>query len=338
MIKEAIQKLIKGEDLSQKEMALSMEEIMTLKATQLQTAAFLTALHIKGEGVEEITAAAQVMRKFATKIKVEGTTILDTCGTGGDYQGTFNVSTLTALIAAASGIKVAKHGNRSASSHCGSADLLEGLGVNINLTPPAVEACLKEIGIGFLFAPNFHPLMKEVVGVRKELGFRTIFNILGPLSNPAAATHQILGVFDKKLVKPMAEVLGNLGIKHALVVHGRDGLDEITTAAATDICEARNNRIKCFVLDPAALGIKKARPADLRCQVSSENIRIAEEVLSGKLGPQRDIVILNAAAAIYVADKAESIKKAIRIAEGVIDSGRAKEKLEQLKEFSKRGV
>ncbi|MDP3142462.1 MAG: anthranilate phosphoribosyltransferase [Candidatus Omnitrophota bacterium] len=336
MIKEAIQKLIKGSDLVEKEMALAMEEIMTGQATSIQTAAFLTALCVKGESVAEITAAAQVMRKFATRINVGGKDTLDTCGTGGDYQGTFNISTLAAIVAAAAGARVAKHGNRSASSHCGSADLLEGLGVNINLAPSLVEASLKETGIGFLFAPNFHPLMKQVGLVRKELGFRTIFNILGPLSNPAGATHQILGLFDKKMVKPMAEVLKNLGIKHALVVYGRDGLDEITTTSLTDICEVKDNRIRCFTLNPASLGIKKSKLSDLKCQVNAENIRIAGEVLSGKLGPQRDIVILNAAAALYTAGFTKDIKSAIKIAEEAIDSGLAKKKLNDLREFSQK--
>lgn len=338
MIKEITEKLIQGKDLKENEVALAMEEIMTAKATSAQTAAFLTALRIKGESVAEITAAAKVMRKFATKINTTAATVLDTCGTGGDCQGTFNISTVTALIAAAAGITVAKHGNRSVSSHCGSADLLEGLGVNINLSPPSIEASLKEVGIAFLFAPNLHPLMKQVSLVRKELGFRTIFNILGPLSNPAGATHQVLGVYDKQLVKPLAGVLKNLKIKHALVVHGRDGLDEITTTTLTEVCEVKNGRIKCFTINPQNFGIKKVRLSDLRCSSPQENIRVAEEILNGKAGPRRDIIVLNAAAAIYVADKAKNIKAAIKIAGDLLDSGKAKEKLDLLREFSKQGV
>ena len=338
MIKEAIEKLILGKDLKEGEVALAMEEIMTAKATAAQTAAFLTALRIKGESVEEITAAAKVMRKFAVRINASAGTILDTCGTGGDCRGTFNVSTLAALVAAAAGVTVAKHGNRSVSSNCGSADLLEGLGVKIDQEPALTEACLKEVGIAFLFAPRLHPLMKQVSALRKELGFRTIFNILGHLSNPAGATHQVLGVFDKKLIRTIAEVLKNLKIKHALVVHGRDGLDVITTTTATDICEVKNGKITCSVFNPRAVGIKKSSIADLRCQSAAENIKIAEEVLTGKTGAHRDIVVLNAAAAIYVADQAKNIKAAIKIAEEAIDSGRAREKLNQLREFTKRIV
>jgi anthranilate phosphoribosyltransferase len=335
MIKDTIEKLILGKDRLEEEVALAMEEIMTAKATPVQTAAFLTALRIKGESVEEITAAAKVMRKFAVKINAGQEIVLDTCGTGGDCRGTFNVSTIAALVAAAAGITVAKHGNRSVSSNCGSADLLEGLGVKIDVEPALTEACLKEVGIAFLFAPRLHPLMKQVSAIRKELGFRTIFNILGPLSNPAGATHQVLGVFDKKLIRPMAEVLKNLKIKHALVVHGRDGLDEITTTAATEICEVKNGKITCSVFNPRAIGIKKSALADLRCQSAAENIKIAQEVLSGKSGAHRDIVVLNAAAAIYVADQAKSIKAAIKTAEEAIDSGRAREKLDRLRQFSK---
>lgn len=336
MIKEITEKLIQGRDLKEDEVASAMEEIMTGRVTPSQTAAFLTALRIKGESVEEITAAAKVMRKFATKINTDQETVLDTCGTGGDCQGTFNISTIAALVAAAVGVTVAKHGNRSVSSNCGSADLLEGLGVKIDLEPPAIEACLQEVGIAFLFAPRLHPLMKQVAAIRKELGFRTIFNILGPLSNPAGATHQVLGVFDKKLVRPLAGVLKNLKIKHALVVYGKDGLDEITTTTTTDICEVKNGKVSCFSLNPAALGIKKSSLAALRCQALAENIKICEEVLSGKTGAHRNIVVLNAAAAIYVADRTKSIKAAIKIAEEAIDSGRAQEKLNQLREFSKR--
>jgi anthranilate phosphoribosyltransferase len=338
MIKDALEKLIQGKDLKAEEMALAMEEIMTAKATSVQAAAFLTSLRIKGETVEEITAAAKVMRKFATAIKAEKEVIMDTCGTGGDYQGTFNVSTVAAFVVAACGITVAKHGNRSVSSKCGSADLLEGMGVKIDLSPAAIEACLKEVGIAFLFAQGLHPLMKQVAPIRKELGFRTIFNILGPLSNPAGATHQVLGVFDKKLIRPIAEVLRNLKIKHALVVHGRDGLDEITTCDNTDICEVKGGKLKCYSLNPKSLGIKKARPADLKAQTLGDNIRIAEEVLDGVKGPHRDIVVLNAAAAIYAADKARNIKEAVTIAEEAIDSKRAQGKLVKLREFSKRSA
>lgn len=338
MIKELTEKLIQGKDLEAGEVALAMEEIMLAKATPVQSAAFLTALRIKKETPIEIVAAAGVLRKFLTPIRCDKEIIMDTCGTGGDCKGIFNVSTVAALVVCACGITVAKHGNRAVSSSCGSADLLEGLGVNINLSVSLLEQCLKEVGIAFLFAPNLHPLMKQVVYIRRELGFRTIFNILGPLSNPAAATHQLLGVFDSQLLKTMAEVLRQLNIRHALVVHGRDGLDEITTTTLTDAYEVRGKNIRRLTINPSALGIKKSRLADLKCADLKENIRAAEEVLSGAPGPKRDIVVLNAAAAIYIGDKAKSIKAAVGMAEEAIDSGRAQDKLKRLQEFSRRSI
>ncbi|MFZ5800862.1 MAG: anthranilate phosphoribosyltransferase [Candidatus Omnitrophota bacterium] len=338
MIKELTEKLIQGEDLEAGEVALAMEEIMLAKATPLQSAAFLTALRAKKETPTEIAAAAKVMRKFLTPVRCDKEIIMDTCGTGGDCKGIFNVSTVAALVVASIGITVAKHGNRSVSSNCGSADLLEGLGVNINLSVPLLEQCLREVGIAFLFAPNLHPLMKKMAPIRRELGFRTIFNILGPLSNPASATHQLLGVFDVKLLKTFAQVLKQLNIRHALVVHGRDGLDEITTTTLTDAYEVRGKNIRRLTINPEALGIKKSRLSDLKCADFKENIQAAEEVLSGAAGPKRDIVVLNAAAAIYLADKAKSLKAAAAIAQEAIDSGRAQDKLNKLREFSRRSV
>ena len=335
MIKEAIAIINKKQDLTGKQMQDVMREIMGGKSTDDQIAAFLLALKSKGEAPEEITAAAAVMRQFAVKIKPNSDTVVDTCGTGGDNSGTFNISTISAFIVAGAGIAVAKHGNRSVSSKCGSADLLEALGVNIEIPPEKVEQCLNKVGIGFLFAPKFHPAMKYAMPARKKLKTRTIFNILGPLTNPAQAPFQVLGVFAKDLVMPLATALMNLGIRHALVVHGLDGLDEVTTTTNTFVCEVRDGKINSCEINPEDLGIKKASSQDLKGADVNINVEIANDILSGKKGPQRDIVLLNSACAIYVAGKANDIKSALKIAGESIDSGKAKEKLESLKEFTR---
>ncbi|MEW5758472.1 MAG: anthranilate phosphoribosyltransferase [Candidatus Omnitrophota bacterium] len=333
-IKKAIAVLIEHSDLSHKEVELIFEEILTGKATASQIACFLTALRVKGETVEEITAAAQVMRRFVTKICAKDKTILDTCGTGGDYSGTFNISTVSAFVAAGAGVRVAKHGNRSISSHCGSADVLEGLGININISVEKVEDCLEKNGIAFLFAPILHPAMKYAQPVRQEIGIRTIFNILGPLTNPAGAAHQLIGVYDDKWVKPLAEVLLNLGSKHALIVHGKDGIDEVTTTTKTFVAEVKNKKVKTFEITPSEFGIKKASLSDL-CDGSVEsNVEIVRDVLAGKKGAKRDIVILNAGCAIYAADYALTIEEGMKKAKESIDSGKAAEKLEMLREFT----
>jgi anthranilate phosphoribosyltransferase len=311
-----------------------MREIMTGKAATPQIVDFLVALNKKGETVEEITAAASVMREFVTKIHTDKKVVLDTCGTGGDKKGTFNVSTAVAFVVSASDITVAKHGNRCVSSCCGSADILETLGVNISLSPEKLERCLNDIGIAFLFAPALHPAMKYAMPARKEIGAKTIFNILGPLTNPAGATHQLVGVYDSKWTEPLAAVLGNLGLSHALVVHGEDGLDEITITAKTFVSETRNGKINNFELRPQDFGIKNARLGDLAGGNAEHNAKILLDILNGKSGPRRDIVVLNAAAAIYAADRTKSIKEGIRLAEESIDSGKALKKLELLKEFS----
>lgn len=334
MIKEAIITLSERKDLKLAQIERTMEEIMRGEASYVQIAAFLIALRMKGETSEEITGSALAMRKFVKRINVNQDVVLDTCGTGADRMHTFNISTISAFVAAGCSLIVAKHGNRAVSSRCGSADLLEALGVNINIDEKRVEECLKEVGIGFLFAQNLHPAMKYAAGVRKELGLRTIFNLLGPLTNPAFARHQLLGIYDLKLLKVMAEALSNLGVRHGLVVHGLDGLDEITTTTSTRVCELKGKRISSYGLNPCDFGIKKARPKDLEGGDIETNAQIAKEILQRGKGPKRDIVLFNSGCAIYAADKAKSIKEGIKLAKESIDSGKALRKLEELKEFT----
>lgn len=334
MIKEATDLISQGNNLIQSQMQQVMEEIMSGKVETPQIIDFLLALNKKGESVEEITAAVSVMRRYATKIRVPKGIILDTCGTGGDKKGTFNVSTAVAFVAAGCDIIVAKHGNRSVSSRCGSADILEALGININMPAEKIEKCLNDIGIAFLFAQNLHPAMKYAFAARKQIGQKTMFNILGPLSNPAGATHQLLGVYAWRWTGILAGVLKNLGTLHALVVCGEDGLDEITTTAKTFVSELSSGRITDFVISPQDFGIKKAKIEDLAGADTAVNARILLEILNGKKGPERDIVVLNAGAAIYVADKAKSIKEGVKLAEESIDSKKALEKLELLKKYS----
>ena len=336
MIKEAITTLIDKNDLTQIQMQSAFEEIMRGQVSPARISAFLIALRMKGETAEEIFRAALAMRKFVKRIDIDEDVILDTCGTGGDIKHTFNISTISAFVAAGCGLVVAKHGNRAVSSPCGSADLLEALGVNINIAEKKVAECIRTVGIGFLFAQNLHPAMKYAADVRKELGVRTIFNLLGPLTNPALATHQLLGVYDPKLLTVLATVLAHLGVKHGLVVHGLDGLDEITTTTFTKICELKNKKLRSYTISPFDFGIKKSRLKDLEGGNAQDNARITLEVLQAKKGPKRDIVLLNSACAIYTADKAGSIKEGIELAKDSIDSGRAWQKLEALREITNR--
>jgi anthranilate phosphoribosyltransferase len=336
MIDEVIAKLNSKINLTAQEMKEVMQEIMTGEVSEEKTALFLLKLKSKGETIEEITAAAELMRRFAVKIQSRQEVVIDTCGTGGDKSGTFNISTISALVVAGAGIAVAKHGNRSVSSKCGSADLLEALGVNIDISPDVVQECLNRIGIGFLFAPKLHPAMKYAMSARKKIKTRTIFNILGPLTNPAHAAYQVLGVFDKDLVNPLAMVLNNLGVRHALVVHGLDGLDEITITTNTYICEVKNKKIFSYEINPSDFGIDKVNPEDLKGADIETNVQIANQILDGQKGPKRDIVLLNSASAIYVADKVENINFGLKLAEESIDSGKAKEKLELLIEFTNK--
>jgi len=334
MIKEAISKLIDKTDLTREEAKQVMEEIMTGQASEAQISAYLVAMRIKGETIDEITGSAEIMRQHAVKISSKNTNLLDTCGTGGDRSYTFNISTLSAIVAAGAGAVVAKHGNRAVSSMCGSADLLKEMGVNIEARPEVLQKCLNQIGIAFLFAPLLHESMKYAAPVRREIGVRTIFNILGPMTNPAGARHHLLGVFKPDLTEPMAKALAKLGSKHVLVVAGKDGLDEITTTAETIISELKNGSVRTYKVKPSDFGIKKTRPADLKGRDVVFNTKLAYDLLKGKKGPQRDIVILNAGAAIYAADIAKNIKAGVKMAKESIDSGKAMQKLEALKRMT----
>jgi anthranilate phosphoribosyltransferase len=320
--------VVSGKDLSEEEMMSAMTEVMDGKVGDTQLAAFLTALQFKNVTVSEIVGAARVMRDKAEKVSAKDS--VDTCGTGGDGADTFNISTAVAFVVAGAGVRVAKHGNRAVSSKSGSADVLKCLGVNIDAPLLTVERCVEEVGIGFLFAPLMHKAMKHAAAVRKELGFRTIFNLLGPLTNPANTQAQVLGVFDSKWVTPLAEVLRDLGSRHALVVHGFDGLDEITLTGETQIAELKNGNVNSFSLDPKEFGYSLCSASDLKGAEPETNAEIMREILKGSSGPKTDIVVLNAAAAIYVGGKADSIEKGIRVATNSIESGAALKKLEEL--------
>jgi anthranilate phosphoribosyltransferase len=336
MIKEAIAKVVEGNDLTQKEMEGVMEEIMTGNATPAQIGSFITALRIKGETVDEITGAATVMRAKAVKVSFEGDTLLDTCGTGGDGTHTFNVSTATAFVAAGGGVKVAKHGNRAVSSLCGSADVLKNLGVSLDISHEDVERCIEEVGIGFLFAPLFHGAMKYAAGPRQELGLRTIFNMLGPLTNPAGATVQVLGIYAQELTEKIAHVLGNLGTREAFVVCGEGTYDEISICSSTRVSHLKDGNVKTYEMTPDQYGFKRANREEIKGGDAQENAGIIRGLLDGEKGPKRNMVVLNAAAAFVVAGLDEDLKKGIERAEDCIDSGRAKEKLEALVDFTQK--
>ena len=331
MIRETIQKVVDGHDLTERETVDTMNEIMSGEATPAQVASFITALRIKGETIEEITGAARVMREKSTKIHTKHPFAVDTCGTGGDGSHSFNISTTAAFVVAGTGIPVAKHGNRAASSQSGSADVLKALGVNIEIGPEQVGACIDDVGIGFLFAVTLHGAMKYAIGPRREIGIRTIFNALGPLTNPAGAQAQVLGVYAPTLTDPLANVLKNLGSQRALVVHGGDGLDEITTTTTTQVSELSDGEINTYTLDPTELGIPTAQPSDLKGGTPEENAEMTLSVLRGEKGPKRDIVLLNAAAAIVAGGKAADIAAGLAAAAESIDSGQALERLEGLK-------
>jgi anthranilate phosphoribosyltransferase len=348
MIKEAIAKAIRREDLTQSEMEQSMDEIMTGQATPAQIGAFLTALRMKGETVDEIAGAARVMRAKATRIdvsnrlvnldrdeiNVEDETILDTCGTGGDGTNTFNVSTATALVAAGAGVRVAKHGNRAVSSVCGSADVLESLGVKLDIPPEAVASCIRKLGIGFLYAPLFHGAMKHAAAPRRELGIRTIFNLLGPLTNPAGATVQVLGVYDQSLTDKMARVLGKLGSREAFVVCGEGTFDEISICGPTRVSHLKDGGVETFEVSPEDFGFTRSTAEAIRGGDARANARIIRQLLDGERGPRRDMVLLNAAAAFMVAGLDRDLKAGIERAAGSIDSGRAREKLSSLIQYT----
>lgn len=331
-IKKAIRKAVEMENLTEKETRSVFSGIMSGKATPSQVAAFITALHMKGETVDEITGAARVMREKAVKIKISssGGDVLDTCGTGGSGSNTFNISTTVAFVLAACGVKVAKHGNRSASSPCGSADVLERLGVKIDVSAGRTGKCINKIGIGFLFAPLFHGAMKHAAVPRREIGVRTIFNILGPLSNPASAECQLLGVYDAGLTEVIARVLKKLGSKRAYVVHGAGPLDEVSIAGKTKVSELAGGKVRTYYVTPGSFGVKKAPIKSVSGASAARNAKTVRNVLSGGKGPKRDIVLVNSSVALRAAGKVKNFKQGVRAAASAIDSGKALEKLEQL--------
>lgn len=337
MFHEIIKKVIMREDLSEAEARKAMDHIMDGKAAPSQIGGFLVGMRMKGEKVEEITGFARSMRSRARKVDVEGFAI-DTCGTGGDGGKTFNISTAVAFVAAAGGVKVAKHGNKAVSSKSGSADVLEALGAKIDLEPEDAGRCIEKVGMTFLFAPLYHSAMKNVAEPRKELGTRTVFNILGPLTNPASVQGQVLGVYDGILTRTLARVLLKLGVKRAMVVHGRDGLDEITTTRETIISEVKDGLVKNYTLDPRDYGIALAKPEEIAGGDSNYNARVILDVLQGKKGPQRDVVVLNSAAALYVGEVAEDLKEGVQMAQNLIDSGAAYEKLNEFIRESRAAV
>lgn len=337
MLKPYIAKVMKGQNLTAAEAEEAMNVLMTGQATPAQIGGYLVALRMKGETVDEIVGSARAMRANASRVQVSsnGEPLLDTAGTGGDGQHTFNISTAAAFVIAGTGRKVAKHGNRAASSRCGSADVLSALGVNLDLTPEQVGTCIEQVGIGFLFAPKFHPAMKHAIGPRRELGQRTIFNLLGPLTNPAGATHQLIGVYDPALTHPLAEVLGALGVCAAFVVHGHGGLDELTTAGPNRLSHLQNGRVTTFEMDAADLGLRRASLADLRGGEPAENAALLRALLSGEdRTPRRDVVLLNAAAAL--ATENGDFPAALKEAEQSLSSGEALKKLDALVAFSQQ--
>ena len=330
MIKEMIARLVEGEDLSSEQATATMREIMEGEATPAQVAGFLVALRLKGETPHEIAAFARVMREKATRIQAPAGAVLDTCGTGGVHSSTFNISTAAALVAAGAGVTVAKHGNRSVTSRSGSADVLEKLGVNINADVATVERCLREARIGFLFAPLLHGAMKHAIGPRREMGIRTVFNVLGPLTNPAGARHQLLGVFQRDLTEKLSRALLELGSVHAWVVCGLDGMNEITTCANTQVSELRSGSIHTYELAPSSLGIPLASKEDLLVESADQSAATIRGILEGKRGPHRDIVQLNAAAALVAANAVPDLAAGLKKAGEAIDSGAAKRCLEAL--------
>ena len=333
-IQEAIAKLLESEDLSRDEMVSVVDQIMSGSATDAQIGGFLVGLRLKGESVQEISGAAEVMRDKATPIQTKHEVVVDTCGTGGDHSGTFNISTAAAFVVAGAGLCVAKHGNRAASSLCGSADVLKALGVNVETSPEIISKCLDEVGLGFLFAPALHGAMKYAIGPRRELGIRTIFNALGPLTNPAGATRQVIGVYSEGLTETLAEVLGSLGSERAFVVHGSDGLDEMTTTGPTRVSELSDGSVQTYEVEPGEFGLAIADAGELKGGDEQESAEIILRVLNGEAGPRQDIVALNAGAAIVAGGLAEDFGSGVTLAQESIQNGKALEKLEGLKAAS----
>ncbi len=335
-IQKALQKLLDKQNLTADEMREVMRLMMSGKATDAQIGGFLIALRCKGETIDEIAAAVEVMRELASKVTITGDHVIDTCGTGGDGANTFNISTTSAFVVAAAGGQVAKHGNRSVSSSCGSADVLEVAGVNLNLSAEQVTQCVNEVGVGFLFAPRHHGAMKHTINVRKEMGVRTLFNLLGPLSNPAGAPNQLIGVFAKDWVEPLALVLKKLGSQHVLVVNAEDGLDEISIASATTIAELKNNEVTTYTITPEQFGFKRANLSAIAVEGAESSLAMVNSVLDNQDGAARDIVLLNAGAAIYAANITASLALGIEKARQVIVNGEARAKFDALIAFSKK--
>ena len=333
MIREAIARVVDGGTLSEAESRAVMEEIMEGRATDAQIAAFLVALRMRGETVEELVGAANAMREKATEVPI-GVDAVDTCGTGGDGAGTFNISTVAAFVVAGAGVPVAKHGNRSVSSRCGSADLLEALGIRLDLPPETLARCVEEVGIGFLFAPLLHRAMKHAIGPRREIGVRTLFNLLGPVTNPAGVRRQVLGVYSPDRVEQMAEVLKDLGTKRALVVHG-DGMDEVTICGPTLVGELKDRGVRTYQVVPEDFGFRRVELRELSGGDTRTNAEIAEGVLKGEPGPKRDVVVLNAGAAIWIGGKASSWEEGVQMAQEAIEDGMAWSKVEELREFTR---
>jgi anthranilate phosphoribosyltransferase len=335
-MQEILDRLQQKKNLSHGQMYAAMNDIMSGRATEEDIRNFLIELNAKGFTIEEITAGAQIMRKFVVPLKTDFTRVFDIVGTGGDAKHSFNISTAAAFVIAAAGVPVAKHGNRSVSSLCGSADVLEALGVNISLPHVKLDKCLKEIGIVFLFAQQHHPAMKHVAAVRKELGVKTIFNILGPLTNPAFATHQMMGVYSRHLAEQLVYVLKNLGAKRVIAVHSADGLDEVSTADKTWVCELEQGAVKTYEIIPEDFGFVRSQESDLKGGDKHQNALILQSILEGKSGPKMDVVVLNAAFGLYAAEEVSSVKDGVIRARELIAGGKALQKLEQLKEFTRR--
>lgn len=329
-IQQAIQHVVQRQDLSFEQMTLVMQQIMTGEATSAQIGGFLIGLMMKGETVDEIAAAAGVMRELATPVDIQAEHLVDTCGTGGDGASTFNVSTASAFVVAAAGGIVAKHGNRSISSTSGSADVLEAAGVNLDIDAAQVKHCIEQVGVGFMFAQKHHGAMKHAIGPRREMAVRTVFNLLGPLTNPARAKHQVIGVFDKKWLRPMAEVLNKLGSQHVLIVHAEDGLDEISIGSATDVAELKDGQISEYRIAPEDFALQRAPISTLAINNAEESLAVIRGIFAGEQGPARDIVTLNAGAAIYAANLADSLAEGIQQAQFYIDNGAAAAKLDAL--------
>jgi anthranilate phosphoribosyltransferase len=329
-IKQAINQVLGRHDLSGEEMTEVMRGIMTGGATPAQIGGFLVGLRMKGEAVGEIAAAATVMRELATRVEVDAEHLVDTCGTGGDASGSFNISTASAFVVAAAGARVAKHGNRSISSKSGSADVLEAAGVRLDLTPEQVARCIQEVGVGFMFAPAHHGAMKHAIGPRREMGVRTVFNVLGPLTNPAGAPNQVLGVFSDELLEPLAQVLQKLGSRHVLVVHARDGLDEISIGDKTEVAELKDGAIRRYAIQPEQFGLQRTPISALAVAGAEQSLAVIRSVLEDHPGPARDIVCLNAGAAIYAAGLAESLADGVKKADAAIASGEARNRLDRL--------